>query len=201
MRSFCQLPRLDARILLEPMKNSVILGTICSHILVLLHTCSHSLVSIGEWHTQLNKNNLRLVNYSSLFLNHTTSITSPCILILMIDISQHPFTLSNQTAVYTPIPHKYYLSLPHIQRMFFPGGSLGKNLPANGGDMGLIPGLGRSPEGGNGNPSQYLCLGNPWTEEPGRLLSMRSQSQPGLSDWVHTHIKRTRVFKDVYYVC
>ena len=31
-----------------------------------------------------------------------------------------------------------------------------KNPPANAGDMGLIPGLGRSPGGGNGNPLQYL---------------------------------------------
>ena len=39
-----------------------------------------------------------------------------------------------------------------------------KNPPSNAGDtedMGLIPGLGRSPRGGNGNPFQYSCLGNP----------------------------------------
>ena len=39
-----------------------------------------------------------------------------------------------------------------------------KNLPANAGDMrdvGLIPGLGRSPGVGNGNPLQYSCLENP----------------------------------------
>ena len=33
-----------------------------------------------------------------------------------------------------------------------------KNPPANAGDTGLIPGLGRSPEEGNGNPFQYSCL-------------------------------------------
>ena len=46
----------------------------------------------------------------------------------------------------------------------FPGGSVVKNPPANAGnsgDAGLIPGLGRSPEGGHGNPLQYSCLGNP----------------------------------------
>ena len=46
----------------------------------------------------------------------------------------------------------------------FPGGSEVKNLPANAGDIGdrdLIPGSGRSPEGGNHNPLQYSCLGNP----------------------------------------
>ena len=42
----------------------------------------------------------------------------------------------------------------------FPGGSVVKNLPANAGDVGLIPGLGRS-LGGNDNPLQDSCLGNP----------------------------------------
>ena len=44
--------------------------------------------------------------------------------------------------------------------MGFPGGLVVKNSPANAGDMGLIPGLGRSPGEGNGNPLQYSCLGN-----------------------------------------
>ena len=45
----------------------------------------------------------------------------------------------------------------------FPGGASGKNLPANAGDasnVGLIPGLGRSPGAGNGNPAQYSYLEN-----------------------------------------
>ena len=49
------------------------------------------------------------------------------------------------------------------------------NLPANAGDVGLIPGLGRSPGEENGNPLQYSCLENPMKEEPGRLESMGSQ--------------------------
>ena len=43
----------------------------------------------------------------------------------------------------------------------FPGGSAVKNPPANPGDVGSIPGLGRSLGDGNGNPLQYSCLGNP----------------------------------------
>ena len=39
--------------------------------------------------------------------------------------------------------------------MGFSGGSLVKNLPANAGNMGSIPSLGRSPREGNGNPLQY----------------------------------------------
>ena len=45
----------------------------------------------------------------------------------------------------------------------FLGGSVVKNLPAklgSAGDAGSIPGLGRSPGGGHGNPLQYSCLGN-----------------------------------------
>ena len=43
------------------------------------------------------------------------------------------------------------------------------------GDKSLIPGLGRSPGGGNGNPLQYSCLENPMDEEPGGLQSMGLQ--------------------------
>ena len=47
--------------------------------------------------------------------------------------------------------------------MGFPGDSVVKNLPANAGDTGdagPVPGSGRSPGGGNGNPHQYSCLEN-----------------------------------------
>ena len=43
----------------------------------------------------------------------------------------------------------------------FLGGSVVNNLPAKAGDMGSIPGLGRSPGGGHGHPLQCSCLGNP----------------------------------------
>ena len=42
----------------------------------------------------------------------------------------------------------------------FPGGAAVKNLPANVGDAGSLPGSGKSPGGGNGNPLQYSCLEN-----------------------------------------
>ena len=45
----------------------------------------------------------------------------------------------------------------------FHDGSVGKEIACSGGyigDVGLIPGLGRSPGGGNGSPFQYFCLGN-----------------------------------------
>ena len=49
-------------------------------------------------------------------------------------------------------------------QMGFPGGASSKESPANEGDvrdMGLIPGSGRSPGGGHGNPLQDSCLENP----------------------------------------
>ena len=69
-----------------------------------------------------------------------------------------------------------------------------KNPPANAGDVsdtGLIPGLGRSAGGGNGNPLQYSCLGNPidreawWATVPGL-----TKSQTRLSTHAHTRNKR-----------
>ena len=47
----------------------------------------------------------------------------------------------------------------------FPGGSEGKVSAYNAGDLGLIPGSGRSPGEGNGNPFQYSCLENPMDGE------------------------------------
>ncbi len=45
--------------------------------------------------------------------------------------------------------------------MGFPCSSVGKESACNAGDPGSIPGLGRSPGEGNGNPLQYSCLENP----------------------------------------
>ena len=45
--------------------------------------------------------------------------------------------------------------------MGFPGGSDSKESACNAGDAGLIPGWGRFPGGGNGNPLQYSCLESP----------------------------------------
>ena len=55
-----------------------------------------------------------------------------------------------------------------------------KNLPANAGDagdMGSIPGLGRSPEEGNGNSLQYSCLENPMDRGAWRATVHRSQTR------------------------
>ena len=51
--------------------------------------------------------------------------------------------------------------IPTPVSLGFPGGSDGKESACNAGDLGSIPGLGRSPGGGHGNPLQYSCLENP----------------------------------------
>ena len=55
-----------------------------------------------------------------------------------------------------------------LESLCFSGGAVVKNSPASAadsGDLSLIPGLGRSPEGGNGNPLQYSSLENPTHKE------------------------------------
>ena len=60
----------------------------------------------------------------------------------------------------------YEILIPYIKEficldMGFPRYSHSKEPTSNVGDPGSIPGLGRSPGVGNGNPFQYSCLGNP----------------------------------------
>ena len=74
----------------------------------------------------------------------------------------------------------------------FPGGSDGKESTCNATDMGSIPGLGRFPGGGNGNPPQYSCLEIPWTEDPVGLQSMGiTKSRTCLSTHAQTIVNNT----------
>ena len=65
--------------------------------------------------------------------------------------------------------------------MGFPGGSDSKEYACNVRDLGLIPGLGRSPGEAHGNPLQYSCLENPH----------KSRSLAGYSVWGHTQSDMT----------
>ena len=65
-----------------------------------------------------------------------------------------------------------------------------KNSPANVGDGGSIPGSGRSPGEGNGNPLQDSCLEDPHGQ----------RSQAGYSPWGHTEIKVGMHAKPVNYL-
>ena len=82
----------------------------------------------------------------------------------------------------------------------FPDSLVVKNSPAEArdtGDAGSMPGSGRFPEGGNGNPLQYSCLGIPWTEEPGRLHTVHGVSE--LDETKHT--QKTQTVEPVIACC
>ena len=66
-----------------------------------------------------------------------------------------------------------------------PGGSVMKNSPAIAGDVGWIPGSGRSPGGGNGNPLQYSCLENPVDRGAWRAI-VRGAAKSGVRLSTHT---------------
>ena len=70
----------------------------------------------------------------------------------------------------------------------FPGGAVVKDPPANAGDTrdsSLIPGLGRSPRIGNGNPLLYSCLGNPMDRGAWRVYSPWGCKESGTTE--HSH--------------
>ena len=58
-----------------------------------------------------------------------------------------------------------FITILFIIAMGFPGGSEVKASASNAGDPGSVPGLGRSPGEGNGNPLHYSCLENPMDGE------------------------------------
>ena len=78
-----------------------------------------------------------------------------------------------------------------------PRGSDGKESACNAGDLGSIPGLGRSPGEGNGNPLQYSCMGN--AMDKGALWAVVhgfAKSQTWLR---HTHTNKTLTCSCLFY--
>ena len=76
--------------------------------------------------------------------------------------------------------------------MGFPGGSESKESACNVGDLGSIPGLGRSPGEGHGNPRQYSCLENPHGQSSLAGYSPRSHKQSDTTEQLSTYyFKRT----------
>ena len=75
-----------------------------------------------------------------------------------------------------------------FKQVGLPGNSVSKESACRVGELGLIPGPGRSPEEGNGHPLQYPCLDNPmdrgvwWVTVHGV-----AKSRTWLSDWAHKH--------------
>ena len=77
-----------------------------------------------------------------------------------------------------------------VDSFLFPAGSHGKESACNAGNLGLIPGSGRSPVGGNGNPLQYSCLENPTDRAAWRATVHEvTKSQTQLSDFTSLHFK------------
>ena len=103
---------------------------------------------------------------STIFPRATAHFMSPCL-----SVSANSHNISNIFIIVRFV----------IMVQGFPSRVVVKNTPANAGDIrdvGSIPGSGRSPRGGNGNPLQYSCLENPMgkrTKEPGGLQSIESQ--------------------------
>ena len=72
-------------------------------------------------------------------------------------------------------------------KISFPGGSVGKEPTCNAGDLGSIPGLGRSPGRGYGNPLQYSCLENPQGQRSLAGYSVSDRKESGRTELLSIH--------------
>ena len=85
--------------------------------------------------------------------------------------------------------------------MGFLHGSDGKQSACNAGDLSSIPGSGRSPGGGNGNPLQHSCLENPMDRGAWQAtVHGVAKSQTWLSDW-HFHFQRVDTVPTTAWIC
>ena len=92
-------------------------------------------------------------------------------------------------------------SISTIENFFLPGGSDGKDSACSAGDLVSIPGLGRSPGGGNGNTLQYSCPTIPmdrrawWAGVHGV-----AKSQTRLSDWTELTDRKCSLWHSIYLI-
>ena len=107
--------------------------------------------------------------HTHIYVYIQTYTTSSLFIHLLMDPScYHVLVILNSAAMNIGV-HVYFQISVFLKYIFRSGGTsqvvlVVKNLPANAGDiryMSLIPGSGRSPGGGHGNPLQYSCLENP----------------------------------------
>ena len=81
--------------------------------------------------------------------------------------------------------HKYlYIRIYQTGIPWWPNS---KEYACNGGDAGLIPGLGRSPWGGNGHPLQYSCLGNPMDRGACLATVHGVAKRQDMTEWLSVH--------------
>ena len=69
----------------------------------------------------------------------------------------------------------------------FPGGSDDRESASNARDLGLIPGLGRFPGGGHGNPPKYSCLENPHRQRSLADYSPWVREESNTAEWLSTY--------------
>ena len=79
----------------------------------------------------------------------------------------------------------------------FPRGSDGKESACNAGNLGSIPGLGRSPGGGHGNPLQYSCLENPHGQRSLAGYGPWGHKELDMTERLSTHILVNMIIKDM----
>ena len=75
--------------------------------------------------------------------------------------------------------------------MGFPGGSQSKESACNAGDLGSIPGWGRSPEGRHGNPLQYFCLENS-RDRGAWQVTVQGVAELDTTEWLSTLVRKSR---------
>ena len=80
----------------------------------------------------------------------------------------------------------------------FPGGSEVKASAHNAGDLGSIPGLGRSSGEGNGNPLQYSCLEDPMDGGAGWANSPRGRKESDTTEQLHFHSSLSCIYTHIY---
>ena len=84
--------------------------------------------------------------------------------------------------------------------MGFPGGSEGKASACNMGDLGSIPGSGRFPGEGNGNPLQYSCLENPMDRQRSLMCySPWDCKESDMSEQLHSHYEGGSIYFLLFY--
>ena len=88
--------------------------------------------------------------------------------------------------------------LPTPVLIGFPSGSDGKESACNAGGLGSIPGLGRFPGGGHGNPLQYSCLENPHRHSPmgsQRVWNDLATKNSTDSSWIQSDVSKVMTCK------
>ena len=84
-------------------------------------------------------------------------------------------------------------SMRSMSHMSFPGSSIGKESACDARDLGSIPGLGRCPGEGHGNPLQYSCLENPQGQRNLVGCSPWDRKESDTTEWLSTHTHAHRV--------